>query len=88
MEFDHLEFDARGEPAGQEGDGPMRVEQHMEDIARTQGWSDKSQLIHALTFLDKLVMQGAILAEDFRAYLEHIRAEENEVARRAEDSGT
>jgi hypothetical protein len=66
----------------------MRVEQHLDEIARTQGWSDKTQLIHALTFLDKLVMQGAISAEDFRAYLEQIRAEEIEVARRAEDSGT
>jgi hypothetical protein len=66
----------------------MRVEQHLDEIARTQGWSDKTQLIHALTFLDKLVMQGAISADDFRAYLEQIRAEEIEVARRAEDSGT
>jgi hypothetical protein len=66
----------------------MRVEQHMEEIARTQGWSDKAQLIHALTFLDKLVMQGTISADDFRTYLEKIKAEENDVARRAEDSGT
>ena len=66
----------------------MRVEQHMDDVARTQGWSDKAQLIHALTFLDRLVMQGAISDDDFRAYLEQIKAEENEVARRAEDSGT
>ena len=66
----------------------MRVEQHMDEVARTQGWSDKAQLIHALTFLDRLVMQGAISVEDFRAYLEHIKAEENEVARRAEDTGT
>ena len=66
----------------------MRVEQHLDEIARTQGWSDKTQLIHALAFLDKLVMQGAISADDFRAYLEQIRAEEIEVARRAEDSGT
>ena len=66
----------------------MRVEQHLEEIARAQGWSDKTQLIHALTFLDKLVMQGAITDDEFRAYLEHIRAEESDVARRAEDSGT
>jgi hypothetical protein len=66
----------------------MRVEQHMDEVARTQGWSDKAQLIHALTFLDRLIMQGAISADDFRDYLEHIKAEENEVARRAEDSGT
>lgn len=66
----------------------MRVEQHMDEIARTQGWSDKAQLIHALTFLDKLVMQGAISADDWRAYLEHIKAEEKDVARRAEASGT
>ena len=66
----------------------MRIEQHMEEIARAQGWSDKSQLIHALTFLDKLVMQRAVSAEDFRAYLEHIKAEEDDVARRAESSGT
>ena len=66
----------------------MRVEQHLEAIARTQGWSDKAQLIHALTFLDRLVMQGAISADDFRTYLEQIKAEENEVANRAADSGT
>ena len=66
----------------------MRVEQHMDEIARTQGWSDKAQLIHALTFLDRLTMEGAVTAEDFRAYLEKIKAEENDVARRAEDSGT
>ena len=66
----------------------MRVEQHLEAIARTQGWSDKAQLIHALTFLDKLVMRGAIAADDFRDYLEQIKREENEVANRASDSGT
>jgi hypothetical protein len=66
----------------------MRVEQHLDEIARTQGWSDKTQLIHALTFLDRLVMRGAITDDDFRAYLEQIKAEETEVARRAEDSGT
>jgi len=66
----------------------MRIEQHMDEIARAQGWSDKSQLIHALTFLDKLVMQRAVSADDFRAYLEHIKAEEDDVARRAESSGT
>ena len=66
----------------------MRVEQHMDEIARKQGWSDKSQLIHVLTFLDKLIMQGATSIDDFRAYLEQIKAEENDVARRAEDSGT
>jgi predicted transcriptional regulator len=33
-------------------------------------------------------MQGAITEDDFRAYLERIKAEENEVSRRAEDSGT
>ena len=66
----------------------MRVEQHLEAIARTQGWSDKAQLLHALTFLDKLVMQGAISADDFRSYLEHVKDEEKEVANRASDSGT
>jgi hypothetical protein len=66
----------------------MRVEQHMDEVARTQGWSDKAQLIHALTFLDRLIMQGAITEEDFRTYLERIKAEENEVSRRAEDSGS
>ena len=66
----------------------MRIEQHMDEIARAQGWSDKSQLIHALTFLDKLVMQRAVSADDFRAYLEHIKAEEDDVARRAESSDT
>jgi hypothetical protein len=66
----------------------MRVEQHLDEIAKKQGWSDKSQLIHVLTFLGKLVMQGVISADEFRAYLEHIKAEENDVARRAEDSGT
>ena len=66
----------------------MRVEQHMDEVARTQGWSDKAQLIHALTFLDRQVMRGAISVDDFRAYLEHIKAEEDDVARRAESSGT
>ena len=66
----------------------MRVEQHMDEVARSQGWSDKAQLIHALTYLDKLIMQGAISEEDFRAYLERIKAEETEVSRRAEASGT
>ena len=66
----------------------MRIEQHMEEIARAQGWSDRIRLIHALTFLDRLVMQRAVSAEDFRAYLEEIKAEEDDVARRAESSGT
>ena len=66
----------------------MRIEQHMDEVARAQGWSDKTQLIHALTFLDKLVMERAVSADDFRAYLEHIKAEEDDVARRAESSGT
>jgi hypothetical protein len=66
----------------------MRIEQHMDEIARAQGWSDKTQLIHALTFLDKLVMERSVSADDFRAYLEHIKAEEDDVTRRAESSGT
>jgi hypothetical protein len=35
-----------------------------------------------------MIMQGAIGEEDFRAYLERIKAEETEVSRRAEDSGS
>ena len=66
----------------------MRIEQHMDEVARTRGWSDKRQLIHALNFLDRLVMQGAISGEDFRAYLEQIKAEEIDVTRRAEATGT
>lgn len=66
----------------------MRIEQHMNEVARTRGWSDRRQLMHALTFLDRLAMQGAISGEEFRAYLEQIRAEEIDVARRAEASGT
>lgn len=60
----------------------------MSEIARSQDWSDRVQLIHALNFIDRLVMDRKISADEFRYYLEHIRAEERDVTRRAGEAGT
>ncbi len=66
----------------------MRAEQHLQEIARSRGWSDSIQLLHALTFIDQLVTSRVISADDFGTYLDQIRAEEKDVARRIEDVGT
>lgn len=66
----------------------MRAEQHMHEIARTRGWSDSIQLLHALTYIDQLVTRGLISADDFRGYLDQLRAGEKDDAERIADVGT